>query len=119
LRRFGAEKADPPLNVLIDAEGQVIAIARGAGDATLERLVDQAKRQLDELDPLGNTRFAHRGGLPGDRYELLELANPQRHELIEQRMWTERCAKLKRDLRVPSLELVTRPCQVAFEVDSG
>jgi hypothetical protein len=58
LRRFAAEKADPPLNVLADADGHVIAIARGAGDATLERLADQAKRELDELDPMGNTRFA-------------------------------------------------------------
>jgi hypothetical protein len=59
-RRFGAEKTGPPLHVLIDAEGQVVAIARGAGQATLDRLADQAKRQLDELDPQGNTRFASR-----------------------------------------------------------
>jgi hypothetical protein len=59
LHRFAAENTEPPLNVLIDAEGQVIAIARGAGDATLDRLADQAKRRLDELDPMGNTRFAY------------------------------------------------------------
>jgi hypothetical protein len=58
LRKFGAANADPPLNVLIDADGTVIAIARGAGDATLDRLVEQAKGRLDELDPMGNTRFA-------------------------------------------------------------
>jgi hypothetical protein len=57
-RRYGAERADPPLHVLIDAAGQVVAIARGAGRATIERIADQAKRQLDELDPLGDTRFA-------------------------------------------------------------
>jgi hypothetical protein len=56
--RFGAEIADPPLHVLIDAQGQVIAIARGAGQSTLDRLADQAGRQLEELDPEGNTRFA-------------------------------------------------------------
>lgn len=65
LRRFAVENAEPPLNVLIDPEGQVIAIARGAGDATLDRLADQAKRRLDELDPMGNTRFAHRDNLVG------------------------------------------------------
>jgi hypothetical protein len=119
LRRFAAENGDPPLNVLIDAEGQVIAIARGAGDATLERLADQAKRQLDELDPMGNTRFAHRGALPGDRNDLFELVNPQRHELIEQGMGTERCAQMKLDVRVPAAELVARGGQIALEVDSG
>jgi hypothetical protein len=62
VHRFAAEKADPPLNVLIDALGQVIAIARGAGQATLDRIALQAKRQLDELDPQGNTRFAYRTG---------------------------------------------------------
>jgi hypothetical protein len=57
-RRYGAERADPPLHVLIDAAGHIIAIARGAGRSTIERIADQAKRQLDELDPLGDTRFA-------------------------------------------------------------
>jgi hypothetical protein len=66
--RFGAEQADPPLQVLIDAEGQVMAIARGAGQSTLDRLADQAQRRLDELDPQGNTRFAyHRANGVGTR----------------------------------------------------
>jgi hypothetical protein len=57
-RRYGAERADPPRHVLIDAAGQIIAIARGAGRSTIDRIADQAKRQLEELDPLGDTRFA-------------------------------------------------------------
>jgi hypothetical protein len=60
LRRFSAENADPPLNVLLDSDGKIIAIARGAGQATIDRLALQAGHQLDELDPLGNTRFASR-----------------------------------------------------------
>ena len=119
LRRFAAQKADPPLNVLIDAEGQVIAIARGAGDSTLGRLADQAKRRLDELDPMGNTRFAHRPDSLRDRHLLLELANPQRHELIEQRVWTKRCAQVELNLRVAAAERIARGRQVALEVDSG
>jgi hypothetical protein len=62
-RRYGAERADPPLHVLIDAAGHVIAIARGAGRPTIERIADQARRQLDELDPLGDTRFALAGAI--------------------------------------------------------
>ncbi len=57
-RRFGAEEKGPPLHVLIDHEGRVMAIARGAGQGTLDRIADQAKRHLEELDPQGNTRFA-------------------------------------------------------------
>jgi hypothetical protein len=57
--RFGAQKAIPPLQVLVDAEGQVMAIARGAGQSTLDRLADQAQRRLDALGPQGNTRFAY------------------------------------------------------------
>jgi hypothetical protein len=119
LRRFAAENADPPLNVLIDAEGQVIAIARGAGDATLERLADQAKRQLDELDPMGNTRFAHRAFSLSDWRSLEELPNSQRDKLVEQRVWTERCAQMKLHLWVPAPELVARGRQVALEVGAG
>jgi hypothetical protein len=58
IRRFGAENADPPLHVLIDEDGRVIALARGAGHSTLDRLAEQAERRLDELDPQGTTRFA-------------------------------------------------------------
>jgi peroxiredoxin len=57
-RLFGALDASSPVHVLIDADGRVIAIARGAGAQTFKRIADQAKRQLDELDPLGKTRFA-------------------------------------------------------------
>jgi hypothetical protein len=67
-RRFGAERGDPPLHVLIDDQGQVIAMARGAGRATIERIADLARRRLDELDPLGQTRFASAVPLgPGGR----------------------------------------------------
>jgi hypothetical protein len=58
--RFGAEPADPPLHVLLDEDGQVMAMARGTGQSTLDRLADQARRRLDELDPHGTTRFAFR-----------------------------------------------------------
>ena len=60
--RFAVEEADPPLHVLIDADGRVLALARGAGRPTLERMAAQAGRRLDELDPMGQTRFAARGG---------------------------------------------------------
>ncbi len=74
-RRYGAERADPPLHVLIDAAGHVIAIARGAGRPTIDRIADQAKRQLDELDPLGDTRFvsAPSRGVPGLSKERLAI----------------------------------------------
>jgi hypothetical protein len=57
-RRFGALQADPPLNVLIDADGRIVAIARGTSPATIERVAGQARRLLDELGPLDETRFA-------------------------------------------------------------
>jgi hypothetical protein len=62
LRRFGAGPSDPPLHVLIDEEGRILALARGAGRPTIARIADQARRRLTELDPLGHTRFASRGG---------------------------------------------------------
>jgi hypothetical protein len=119
LRRFTAANADPPLNVLIDADGHVIAIARGAGDATLERLADQAKRRLDELDPMGNTRFAHHGESLRDWHSLKKLADPQHHELVEQSVRAERCAQVELDQWVPAAEFFARSRQVALEVDSG
>jgi hypothetical protein len=61
IRRFGAENADPPLHVLIDEAGEVIALARGTSEATLDRLADQVERRLNELDPHGTTRFAFGG----------------------------------------------------------
>ena len=118
LHQFAAESAEPPLNVLIDADGQIIALARGAGPATLDRLADQAKRLLDELDPMGNTRFAERAGSLRGRDALFQLANPQRHELVEQGMRPKRCAQMETHLRMPALEVVARGGQVALEVDS-
>ncbi len=58
LRRFGAELADPPLHLLVDGEGQIAALVRGAGQDTFNRLATQVQRWLEEIDPLGNTRFA-------------------------------------------------------------
>ncbi len=57
-RRFHAENADPPLHVLIDAGGRVIAMARDNGQSAVGRIAEEARRRLDELDPLGETRFA-------------------------------------------------------------
>ena len=59
-RRFHAESADPPLHVLIDAGGKVLAMARGDGRPTIDRIAELARRRLDELDPFGGTRFAAR-----------------------------------------------------------
>ncbi len=57
-RRFHAENADPPLHVLIDVGGRVLAMARGDGPTAIRRIAERASRRLDELDPLGGTRFA-------------------------------------------------------------
>jgi hypothetical protein len=57
-RRFGAGKANPPLHVLIDAEGRIATIARGTSQQTIDRLINQAKKLLDELGPSDDTRFA-------------------------------------------------------------
>jgi hypothetical protein len=70
-RRYGVERADPPLHVLIDAAGRIIAIARGAGRSTIDRIADKAKSQLDELDPLGDTRFAYAQAIGSLRFGLL------------------------------------------------
>ena len=58
LRRFGAELADPPLHLLVDGDGRIAALVRGAGQDTINRLETQVQRWLEEIDPLGNTRFA-------------------------------------------------------------
>jgi len=58
LRRFGAELADPPLHLLVDGEGHIAALVRGAGQDTINRLETQVQRWLEEMDPPGNTRFA-------------------------------------------------------------
>jgi hypothetical protein len=57
-RAYGALQADPPLHVLIDAEGRIAAVARGAGAQTIERITEQAKTLLEALDPAGEPRFA-------------------------------------------------------------
>jgi peroxiredoxin len=59
-RRFRAEGGDPPLHVLIDADGRVLAMARGDGRPTIDRIAEVARRRLDEIDPLGESRFAAR-----------------------------------------------------------
>jgi hypothetical protein len=58
LRRLGGELADPPLHLLVDGEGRISALVRGAGQDTINRLAAQVQRWLEEMDPLGNTRFA-------------------------------------------------------------
>ena len=55
---FGAELADPPLHLLVDGEGRIAALVRGAGQDAINRLAAQVQRWLEEMDPLGNTRFA-------------------------------------------------------------
>jgi hypothetical protein len=57
-RRFGVERADPPVHLLVGVDGKVTAIARGEGRPTIERIADQAKRELDQLEPANQTRFA-------------------------------------------------------------
>jgi hypothetical protein len=66
-RQYAVDNAEPPLQILIDAEGNIATIASGAGQATIDRIADQAKRQLDELDPLGNIRFAREVNRQGHR----------------------------------------------------
>ena len=56
--KFGVDNAGLPLNVLIDADGKIMLMARGADEATLERIAAMARHRLAELDPQGNTRFA-------------------------------------------------------------
>ncbi|MFO0891576.1 MAG: TlpA disulfide reductase family protein [Isosphaeraceae bacterium] len=56
--RYGVSQADPPLHLLIDAEGKVAALVRGAGKETVHRLAERIRGWLEDLDPLGPTRFA-------------------------------------------------------------
>lgn len=58
LRRLGVDRVDPPLHVLVDGEGQIARIVRGAGLHTIDSLEKQVQHWLEEIDPLGNTRFA-------------------------------------------------------------
>ena len=57
-KRFGVLEADVPLHVLIDAEGRIGTLARGSSPQTIERIAGQARRLLDELGPVEDTRFA-------------------------------------------------------------
>ena len=57
-RQFGALQADPPLNVLIDPDGRIATIARGTSPQTIDRIADQARRMLDQMGPVEDTRFA-------------------------------------------------------------
>ena len=59
-RAFGAVSKDLPLHLLIDQRGLVGAVARGSSKDTLARLSAQAERYLDEVELLGNSRFAMR-----------------------------------------------------------
>jgi hypothetical protein len=58
--RFGATGKHVPLHLLIDETGHVGAIARGNAPSVLDRLTRQAEKWLDEMEPLGPTRFAGR-----------------------------------------------------------
>jgi hypothetical protein len=57
-RAFGVTARNVPLHLLIDELGHVGAVAQGASRDTFARLVVQAERWLDEMEPLGKTRFA-------------------------------------------------------------
>ncbi len=56
-KRFGADAAKLPLHILIDDTGRVAAVAQGRDGATFARLTEQAKQRLDQIDPLGSSRF--------------------------------------------------------------
>ncbi len=98
-RRFHAENADPPLHVLIDAGGRVLAMARGDGQSAIGRIADEARRRLDEIDPLGETRFALAAGLepvPGGRSDCVGWRGPP---VEASNRWAE-----------PTLRTVPEPC---------
>lgn len=57
---FGADGARLPLNILVDDEGRIAAVAQGRTPQTLDRLVEQAESFLEEIEPLGKTRYAAR-----------------------------------------------------------
>lgn len=57
-RRFGVDGRNLPLHVLVDEQGTIGAVARGVGRETVTRLIEQAEAWLDEMEPLGKTRFA-------------------------------------------------------------
>jgi hypothetical protein len=78
-RVYGALVADPAVHVLVDAEGRVAAIAQGAGEQTLKRIADQARRELDEIDPQGKTRFA------GERPRIFPQIPAKRRRIVRGR----------------------------------
>jgi hypothetical protein len=80
LRRFGAELADPPLHLLVDGDGRIAALVRGAGQDTINRLESQVQRWLEEIDPLGNTWFAGADstGFAAGRRRVLRIS--RRHQ---------------------------------------
>jgi hypothetical protein len=57
-RRFGALQPGPLLHYLVDSDGRIACLARGGGNDTIDRLAAQARRWLNDLDPLDGTRFA-------------------------------------------------------------
>ncbi len=115
-RRYRAEKADPPLNVLLDAEGQVAAIARGTAPQTIDRIARQADRLLQELDPLGRVRFAGPPSLVRKRLVAFDLADAGEHELVQERVRTERSSQAELHARVALLELVACQSEIALNV---
>ncbi len=62
LKRFGVGLADPPLHLLVDGEGKIAALVRGGSQEIINRLASQVLRWLEEIDPLGSTRFARING---------------------------------------------------------
>lgn len=58
LQRFGVRTSDPPLHVLVDAEGRIAVLARAESLEAIRRLAAQVQGWLDELDPRGPSRFA-------------------------------------------------------------
>jgi hypothetical protein len=57
-RQFGAGSGDPPLHVLIDADGRIVTLARGGDRPTIQRIAGQIQTLLDEIRPLEDARFA-------------------------------------------------------------
>ncbi|QEH38119.1 hypothetical protein OJF2_67170 [Aquisphaera giovannonii] len=57
-RRFSAGDADPPIHMLIDADGHIAVLSRGADRETIQQMAARAEGWLRQIDPLGNTRFA-------------------------------------------------------------
>jgi hypothetical protein len=80
VRQYGAGAGSPPLHILIDADGQIAAIAREAGPQTIERIAGQAVRLLEELGPPDDTRFA---GAMSHRFEACTRMNSDFRNLLK------------------------------------